>query len=48
MPAPRVDEGWVIEEGWIIGDVPIEPTFLVTQFDDFLITEFNDFIVTED
>lgn len=48
MPAPQVEQGWIIEGGWIIGDVPIEPTFLTTQFGDDLLTEFNDFIVTED
>lgn len=44
----EVGPGWYVEQGWIIGDLPILPTFLTTEFGDDLVTEFNDYIVTEE
>jgi hypothetical protein len=43
----EIGPGVIIEEGWIIGDSPVLPTIITTEFGDDLVTEFNSFITTE-
>ena len=44
----QVEQGWYIEAGWIIGNIPVLPTFLVTQNEDIITTEFEDPMITEE